>query len=266
MSLSRRSFLNTGSLLVLPAILPAPVARRFSQGSASAPVETSFPTQPIALVKEMVTVAHGNVARVKELVTRQPSLAKAAWDWGFGDWEDALGAASHVGSREIAQILLDHGARPTMFSAAMLGQVDALKAFITASPGIEATLGPHSITLLSHARAGGPAAKDALEYLGTLPKSDARPATVPISVEEMSTLAGTYVFGGAADERIMIALVKEAITFQRIGGTARGLSHAGERAFFPMGAPHVRIRFRETAAAVALSVYDPDLVLTAERV
>jgi hypothetical protein len=55
MSLSRRSFLNTGSLLVLPAILPAPVARRFSQDSAAAPVETSFPTQPIALVKEMVT-------------------------------------------------------------------------------------------------------------------------------------------------------------------------------------------------------------------
>jgi hypothetical protein len=28
-------------------------------------------------------------------------LARAAWDWGFGDWETALGAASHMGSRPI---------------------------------------------------------------------------------------------------------------------------------------------------------------------
>lgn len=266
MSLSRRSFLATGSSMLIPAIVPAAVIRRSPQESASGPVEASFPAQPQALVKEMVTVAHGNVARVKELVARHPSLAKAAWDWGFGDWEDALGAASHVGSREIAQILLDNGARPTLFSAAMLGQADVLKALIVASPGIEATLGPHSITLLSHAKAGGPAARDTVEYLSTLPKADARPATVPISAGELSKLAGTYAFGRAADEQITIALAKETISFQRAGGTARNLSHFGERAFFPVGAPHVRIRFREAATGWTLAVHDPDLVLTAKRV
>ena len=28
--------------------------------------------------------------------------------------------------------------------------------------------------------------------------------------------------------------------FQRVGGTARGLTHVGDRAFFPMGAALVR--------------------------
>ena len=45
-------------------------------------------------------------------VDARPSLAKAAWDWGFEDWEDPLGAASHVGNHEIAEYLIGHGARP----------------------------------------------------------------------------------------------------------------------------------------------------------
>ena len=62
-------------------------------------------------------MAHGNVRRVRELVEDRPSLAKASWDWGFGDWEDALGAASHMGNREIAEYLIGHGARPTTVEA-----------------------------------------------------------------------------------------------------------------------------------------------------
>ncbi len=44
------------------------------------------------------------------------------------------------------------GTRPTIFSAAMLGQLDIVKAFVTASPGIQRLVGPHSIRLLPHAR------------------------------------------------------------------------------------------------------------------
>src|SRR5207247_9446648 len=94
------------------------------------------------LVREMVSVAHFNVKRVKELVERQPTLAGAAWDWGFGDWENALGAASHVGNREIAEYLIAHGARPTIFSAAMLGQLEVVKALVAGSPARPAILGP----------------------------------------------------------------------------------------------------------------------------
>src|SRR5215471_963135 len=140
---SRRRVLQLLSLAVPAAALTA--SRRVDAESNSASVSMLYPTQPPELVQEMVVVAHGNIARVRELVTRQPTLAKATWDWGFGDWETALGAASHVGNREIATILLEHGAHATIFSAAMLGQLDVVKGFIAASPALARTRGPHSI-------------------------------------------------------------------------------------------------------------------------
>ena len=102
----------------------------------SARVYERFPTAPPDLAHEMVTVSHFNMKRVRELVESRPALARAAWDWGFGDWEDALGACSHTGNREIAEYLISKGARPTIFSAAMLGQLDVVKAFIAGSPGV----------------------------------------------------------------------------------------------------------------------------------
>ena len=94
---------------------------------------------------------------------RRPALAKVSFDWGFGDWETPIDAASHIGNREAAEFLIANGARATIFSAAMLGQLDAVKAFIAASPGIQRTPGPHSITLLGHAMAGGPQAQAVVE-------------------------------------------------------------------------------------------------------
>src|SRR5262245_17330419 len=157
---SRRLFLSTASAL--------PVAHMFAfeQGEGSGPaVADTFPQQAPAMVKEAVIASHGNVKRIKELVDAHPALARAAYDWGFGDWEDCLGAASHVGSREIAEYLIAKGARPTIFSATMLGQLDAVKAFVAAQPGVQRIPGPHSIPLLAHARAGGPAAAAVLTYL-----------------------------------------------------------------------------------------------------
>jgi len=63
------------------------------------PIAATFPTQDPDVVREVVTVAHFNIKRLRELVDRRPTLARAAWDWGFGDWETALGAASHMGKR-----------------------------------------------------------------------------------------------------------------------------------------------------------------------
>ena len=194
-----------------------------------------------------------------------PTLARASWDWGFGDWEDALGAASHVGNREIAELLLANGARPTIFSAAMLGQLDVVKAFIAASPGIETTHGPHSITLLRHATAGGARAQAVADYLSTLPGADNRPAPQPISTEEMTALTGEYIYGTAPNDRITIAIAASGLTFLRKGQTARNLVHLGDRVFFPVGATRVQIRFRAGAAGATLTVHDPDLVLEATK-
>ena len=268
MSVSRRSFLSTtpvaaGAVFLLGSRVGW--AQTPSLPSASVDARAYFPTQPPDLAREMVGASHANLPRVKELLAIHPTLSRASWDWGFGDWEDALGAASHVGNREIALTLIEHGARPTIFSAAMLGQLDVVKAFIAASPGIEATAGPHSLTLLSHATAGGAAAGEVAAYLKTLPGADRKPDVRPISPDETALLTGEYVYGSAADERIAIAVSNANVQFTRSGRSARRLGYLGDRAFFPVGAPAVRIRFRETGDGMVLSVHDPGLVLEARR-
>jgi hypothetical protein len=213
----------------------------------------------------MVTVAHGNFPRVKELVDRQPSLAKAAWDWGFGDWETALGAASHVGSRPVAEYLLAHGAQPVIYSAAMLGDLDVVKAFISASPGIERTPGPHGLTLAHHARMGGARAAAVVEFLKTLPGADEVLPVQPLADTEVSALTGGYVFGTGTDERIDITAPKGQLTFARVGHVGRPLLHRGDLAFAPMGAEAVRVRFAHRGAEVVMTIHDPDVVLTVTR-
>ena len=259
MSISRRSFLNTTPIVLVPAVWPAVEPAQLPA------VVDSFPTQPADLTREIVGVSHNDLARVKELLERQPTLARAAYDWGFGDWEDALGAASHVGNRDIADVLLKNGARPTIFSAAMLGQLETVKAFIAASPGIEATPGPHGITLLRHAMAGGAQAQAVTDYLKTLPGADARPATVPLTPEQMSALTGEYIYGSGADQRIAIGVSNTWLTFTRTGRPARNLAHVGDNTFFPVGAPKVQIKFRRSGSSATLTVHDPDLVIEAKR-
>src|SRR6202044_342051 len=124
----------------------------------------------------------------------RPSLARASWDWGFGDWESALGAASHMGNRPIAEYLISQGARPSLFSAAMLGQVEVVKAMVAANSGAQRIRGPHGISLLANAKAGGEQALLVFEFLKSLGDADAEPP-LTISDREITLLAGTYVFG-----------------------------------------------------------------------
>ncbi len=120
------------------------------------------------LVEEFVGVAHGNFARVKEMLEAQPALVNATWDWGGGDFETALGAASHMGDKKIANYLLEHGARLDIFAAAMLGRLEVVKAALTAYPDALKTPGPHGIPLIAHAEAGGDEAKSVLDYINSL--------------------------------------------------------------------------------------------------
>lgn len=120
------------------------------------------------LVQEFVGNAHGDLNRVKELLAGEPGLINATWDWGGGDFETALGAASHMGRRDIAEFLLKHGARLDIFAAAMLGRLDIVKAALAAFPDAIKTPGPHGIPLIAHAQAGGEEARSVLEYLQSL--------------------------------------------------------------------------------------------------
>jgi hypothetical protein len=128
-------------------------------------MEDRKPALDAALAQEFVIAGHGNLARVLELLEREPMLINAAWDWGGGDWETALGGAAHMGSRHIALALLERGARMDIFAAAMLGQVEIVRAILTAFPEARHLRGPHGISLLAHAKAGGQEAAAVVELL-----------------------------------------------------------------------------------------------------
>lgn len=105
--------------------------------------------QPISqdLIDEFVGNAHGNLARVQELLAQHPALlnARASWD------ETALAAAAQVGRRDIAEYLLAAGAPLDICTAAMLGRVDAVTGFLRADPSLAQATGAHGIPVLYHA-------------------------------------------------------------------------------------------------------------------
>jgi hypothetical protein len=117
------------------------------------------------LVREFVIVAHKDFDKVKSMLQENPDLLNASLNLKDWDWEDAIGAAGHMGFRDMALYLLEQGARPTICVAAMLGNLDVVKTFITTFPQMKNSVGPHNITLIDHAKAGGEEAKPVVEYL-----------------------------------------------------------------------------------------------------
>ena len=125
------------------------------------------PRLDLALVQKFVAKAHGDLEAVKKLLEQEPKLLHAAHDWGGGDWETALGAAAHVGRKDIAMYLLSHGARLDIFAAAMLGKLELVKLMIHDNSELKFAKGPHGIPLKVHAQAGGEEAEAVLAFLMT---------------------------------------------------------------------------------------------------
>lgn len=227
-----------------------------------------FPAQDPARVREMVGASHGNLVRVGELLTESPALAKAAWDWGFGDWETALGAASHMGRRDIAELLMANGARPDLFTFAMLGQVDVVRAYVEAQPGIQRTPGPHGLTLLHHARQGGPDAQVVVDYLESVGEADVKPESAALSAEAMAACVGTYAFANDTYCAIEVSQKNGVLWVKRLpDGTGRSLVHLGDLVFHPVGAPAVRVEFTGPGAPAAeLRFVDGPLSRVARRI
>ena len=171
---TRKQFLIAGSVAAAGLLF-----RRLSQaqpaGSAAPESADNVPDFPEhdpqldrARVKRFVVAGHFNLAAVKSMLAEEPRLINGAIDWGKGDFETALGGASHMGRRDIAEFLLEHGARMDIFAATMLGKIDIVRAAVAAFPGIVHVPGPHGIPLIAHAEKGGAPAKPVLEFLRPL--------------------------------------------------------------------------------------------------
>src|SRR6185369_15050623 len=116
-------------------------------------------------VQDFVIFGHYDLDMVKRLLEKDPAVLNSTVDWGGGDWETALGGASHMGRRDIAEFLIGKGARPDIFTAAMLGHLDVVKSLLAAHPALIDAKGPHGIPLIAHAKAGKVQAEDVLKYL-----------------------------------------------------------------------------------------------------
>ncbi len=127
------------------------------------------------LVEDFVIYAHSELDMVKKLLEMEPALLNATMDWGQGDWETGLGGASHMGRRDIVEYLLDRGARIDIFCAAMIGQLDAVKSFLTLQPKLIDAKGPHGFTLHFHAQVGGKESEPVLAYLQSIKKLELKP-------------------------------------------------------------------------------------------
>jgi len=176
---TRKQFLIGGGTVAIGLIcghglLQAQPASRPAQSATSESVDNvpDFPEHHAqfdrARVKRFVIVGHGNLPAVKAMLAEEPNLINGAIDWGKGDFETALGGASHMGRRDIAEYLLEHNARIDIFAATMLGRLDIVTAAVAAFPNIVHVPGPHGIPLFVHAEKGGPNAKAVLEFLQPL--------------------------------------------------------------------------------------------------
>ncbi len=267
-ALTRREWLAAvrgGALL--PAATGAMALGPQDAPTANPAVHAEFPSHDPAVVREVVGASHVRIDRVRELVEASPALAKAAWDWGFGDWESALGAASHMGRRDIAELLMTHGARPNLFTFAMLGHLEAVQATVQAVPGIQRTPGPHGITLLQHARNGHQPAEAVVEYLQSLGDADAGPTSLELSDEQKQSYIGRYVFGSGPDDAFEVLTNRRGLLAIKRGDRfSRVLNRVEEHAFAPSGAPEVRVRFQiDNGRAVSLTVHDPVPLIRATR-
>ena len=253
---SRRMFLG-----LVPAL---PLGLSAQQPTSPPPPAPRFPAHDDESVREIVGVSHNNLARVKELVTARPALARASWDWGYGDWETPIDAASHVGNRPIAEFLIANGARPTIFTAIMMGQIAIVKALVEATPGLQRMRGPHGLTMVSHAKAGGAGAAEVLKYLESLGDADPRYPDVALTEAEQTAITAEYAFGPAPTDRFKIARGPRGFTIQRGEGPQRNnLFHHGGLVFNPAGAEAVRIRFEPGGSG--LTIEDGPVVTRAKR-
>ncbi|WP_202927969.1 hypothetical protein [Cyclobacterium roseum] len=282
-NIDRRTSLKIGSLAALGLAIPnfslaSQSTNRVLKLTENDTVPEQFPNITPEIIEEVVGKSHFDLDRVKELVEKRPELSRSVWEWRFGDFESAIGAASHVGRRDIALYLMSKGARPTVFTFAMLGHFQVIKSIAEASKGIQEVTGPHGISLLDHAYAGR-RMKDkmtkseienlekTIDYLTSLGNADGE-KYIEVSPEEQKKYLGDYKYGYGEKEGFTIDVnMRKLLSLGPIGGFGGALYKIGDNRFTYNGAPSVIITFDiQDGKVKGLKLSDPDVTITAEKV
>ncbi|MEX0770622.1 MAG: hypothetical protein WD035_07810 [Balneolaceae bacterium] len=155
--MKRSSFLKNGMSGIVGMSIPLGFRQQIYQYKPD-PIDNET-------IKEFVVAGHGNLKKVKEMAAEMPNLIYCRHDWGGGDFEEAIEGAGHLGEKEIANFLIEKGARVNLFVLTMLGKTNLVRPVLEAYPNLVFARGPHGFSLLHHARQGGKDAEDLSEYL-----------------------------------------------------------------------------------------------------
>lgn len=278
--LHRRTLLKSSAFGLLAVSVPnltfAGRNRLVSPMPANKP-HAGYPSHNQDLVAEVVGKSHFDVERVKELVNQRPELSRSVWDWGFGDFESAIGAASHVGREDIVRFLISHGARPTLFTHAMLGQYEVVKATCEANPGIQRVEGPHGFNLMFHARIGlriegrNPQEKEQsqrlVDYLEQLGGADLSIESTDLAEADKQAYPGDYKYSDRPEEGFSVQLnMRKLLALGKIGSFGGALFCVGPDTFRYNGTSSVTITFqRKLDQVVSFTLEEPGLSLTATK-
>lgn len=104
-----------------------------------------------SVVEELVGNAHGNLARVRELLDVHPAALNLRAPWN----ETAIEAATQMGDKPIIELLIGRGAPVDFFTALVLGRVEDVEAELAAHPSRVNARGVHDLPALYFAAIGG---------------------------------------------------------------------------------------------------------------
>lgn len=142
-------FLGLGTAIAVPTLL-------LTKSQKEKPEQLKKDSNQLdeKLVKDFVTAGHSKLELVKEMLNEHPNLIYTSYDWGNGDYEEAIEGAAHLGNKEIVNYFISKGARANLFALTMLGKTALVKPVIEMYPEILFAKGPHGLTLLHHAQIG----------------------------------------------------------------------------------------------------------------
>jgi ankyrin repeat protein len=145
-----------------------------------------------SVVEELVGNAHGNLARVRELLDVHPAALNLRAPWN----ETAVEAATQMGNKPIIELLIGRGAPVDFFTACVLGRMDEVEAELDADPSRVNARGVHDLPALYFAAIGGDlaVAKRLLEG----------GADVNARAESAAPIHGAVMGGSAAMVRLLL--------------------------------------------------------------
>jgi len=146
-----------------------------------------------SVVEELVGNAHGNLARVRELLDVHPAALNLRAPWN----ETAIEAATQMGNKPIIELLIGRGAPVDLFTACVLGRMDDVKAELEGDPSRVNARGVHDLPALYFAAIGGDLAMAKCLLEGG--------ADINAKAESAAPIHGAVMGGSAEMVRLLLA-------------------------------------------------------------